>query len=365
MRLVVVGLTLSSSWGNGHATTWRALLRAMAARGHRILFLECDRPWYAETRDLHDPDYCRLVFYREVADLAHHEAAFAAADLVIIGSYVADGVAVARHIRPHAARLAFYDIDTPVTLATLDRGECAYLTPDLVPAYDHYFSFTGGPMLERLSRQYGAREPQTLYCAVDPDLYRPLPREEPPRWDLGYLGTYGADRQPALERLLLEPARRLPGRRFVVAGPQYPPTIAWPANVERIEHLPPTGHPRFYNDCRLTLNVTRADMVAAGYSPSVRLFEAAACGTPIVSDIWPGLETIFTPAQEILLAATPEDVVHAIQLPPAALARLGARARARVLAAHTAAHRARAVEAVLAAGRHPGDMARTRKVGTR
>jgi spore maturation protein CgeB len=138
----------------------------------------------------------------------------------------------------------------------------------------------------------------------------------------------------------------LPQRRFVVAGPQYPDDIGWPPNCERIEHLPPHEHRRFYNRQRFTLNVTRADMIAAGWSPSVRLFEAAACGTPIVSDRWAGIESLFVPGREILLASTPTDVLRLLQeIDEDERRAIGERARKRVLAAHTAAHRAGQLEA--------------------
>lgn len=343
-RVVVIGLTLSSSWGNGHATTYRALLKALAERGHDVVFLECDRPWYAEHRDLIEPDYCRLFFYDNVAELHTHRRLISSADLVIVGSYVVDGCDVARLVRPWARRLAFYDIDTPVTLARLQAGTAGYISAEIIPLYDLYLSFTGGPTLRALETDYGARAAFPLYCAVDPALYRPSEIASPPRWHLGYLGTYSADRQPTLDRLLLEPARRAPTLRFVVAGPQYPPDIEWPSNVERLEHVPPSRHAEFYTSLAWTLNVTRADMIAAGYSPSVRLFEAAACGTPIISDYWQGLDEILRIDREVMVARTAEDVLAVLAQLPHQGARIGRAARASVLAAHTAAHRAHALE---------------------
>jgi spore maturation protein CgeB len=341
MKLVVLGLSLSSSWGNGHATTFRALLEAFVARGHDVLFLERDVPWYANQRDLVDPDWCRLEFYSDLADLARFDGAIADADAVIVGSYVPEGVAVGERVQRLAQGVtAFYDIDTPVTLAKLARGDFEYIAPESIPGYDVYLSFTGGPTLAFLEDHYGSPAARPLYCSVDPALYHPTGAAK--RWDLSYLGTYSPDRQPTLERLLLEPARALPERRFVVAGPQYPDDIAWPANVERIAHLPPADHAAFYSASRATLNVTRADMIAAGWAPSVRLFEAAACATPIVSDIWEGLDQIFAPDSEILLAATSADVVAALERED--LAAIGLGGQRRVLAEHTAAHRAAELE---------------------
>jgi spore maturation protein CgeB len=239
--------------------------------------------------------------------------------------------------------VSFYDIDTPVTLAKLERGDYEYLTPALIRDYDVYFSFTGGPTLDYLMEHYSSPAARALYCSVDPKAYPALDREK--RWDLSYLGTYSPDRQPTLERLLIEPARRAPHLRFVVAGPQYPDDIDWPSNVERIDHVPPGEHPAFYAQSRYTLNVTRADMIRAGYSPSVRLFEAAACGTPIISDIWDGIETLLEPGRDIVLAETSQDVLEVLDAWPETRQKaMGASAQKRILAEHTAAHRAASME---------------------
>lgn len=312
LDIVFIGLSLSSSWGNGHATTFRALIRGLHAQGHRVLFLERDVPWYASQRDLPDPDFCRLAYYSGADELTNRfELAITSADAVIIGSYVPDGVAVIEAVAALSPkRLCFYDIDTPVTLAKLDRDDEEYLALEQMSVFDAYFSFSGGEVLNRLERDYGARQAIDLYCSVDAERYGNT--GEGFQWDLGYLGTYSPDRQPTLERLLIEPARALPHLRFVVAGPQYPDTIDWPANVERIEHLPPQEHPSFYSRQRFTLNVTRADMIAAGWSPSVRLFEAAACGTPIISDDWRGLSELLPEGEAIFIARSTDDVVAAL-----------------------------------------------------
>jgi spore maturation protein CgeB len=349
VKLVVLGLSLSSSWGNGHATTYRGLLRAFARRGHDVTFLERDAPWYAAHRDLPAPDFCRLALYESLRDLARFREEVAEADAVIVGSYVPDGIEVGRWVQATARGVtAFYDIDTPVTMAALADGRCEYVSPALIEDYDLYLSFTGGPVLDDLERRYGSPAARALYCSVDAQAYRPLRIAR--RWDLSYLGTYSADRQPTLERLLIEPARRAPELRFCVAGPQYPAGIDWPGNVERIDHVGPADHPAFYAASRFTLNVTRADMIAAGWSPSVRLFEAAACGTPIISDQWEGLDTLLAPGAEIVLAERTEEVLAALrETSETDRAAMGAAARQRILSAHTAEHRAAELEACLLA----------------
>jgi len=343
--IVVLGLSLTSSWGNGHATTYRALLRALAERGHRILFLERDVPWYARARDLPAPSFCEVGLYRDEEELADRYAArVRAADLVMQGSFVPEGRAVADWVLGTARGLtAFYDIDTPVTLASLQSDECAYLARRQVPRFELYFSFTGGPTLRRLESEFGARRARALYCSFDPDDY--FPEQVATRWDLGYMGTYSTDRQGPLNELMLLPAASDPARRFVVAGALYPPEITWPGNVARIEHLAPAEHRGFYASQRWTLNLTRSDMKAAGYSPSVRLFEAAACGVPVLSDDWKGLEEFFRPGEEILVVRSAADVVNALGRVSVDEARqMGQRARRRALEQHTARHRADAFE---------------------
>jgi spore maturation protein CgeB len=349
LRIVILGLSITSSWGNGHATTYRALVRALCRRRHSVLFLERETPWYREHRDLPQPPFGRTSLYHNIAELqAQWSGAVRAADVVIVGSYVPDGVAVARFVQETARGLAvFYDIDTPVTLAAVAAGRCEYLTAALIPGFDLYLSFTGGSVLRRIEDEFGAPAARALYCGVDPDCHRPAPR--PPSWDLGYLGTFSADRQPALDRLLCTPARRWQQGRFAVAGSLYPDTLTWPANVEHIEHIEPGGHATFFARQRFTLNVTRADMIRSGYSPSVRLFEAAACGVPIISDWWPGLADVFSPDREVLIAHGADEVLHYLrELNEAKRLEIADNARRRVLACHTADHRASAFESYIA-----------------
>ncbi len=339
MRVVILGLSITSSWGNGHATNYRALARALHERGDEVRFLERQAPWYAAHRDLPRPPFGETVLYDSLAELDSHAAAVAAADLVIVGSFVPEGVAVAEWaLRRARGTVAFYDIDTPVTLDRLARGDEEYLSPSLVPRFDLYLSFTGGPALEQLAERWGARRPVAFFCFVDPAAYRPV-ADAAERWSLTYLGTYSAGRQAGLDELLVAPARADPALRAVIAGPMYPPELRWPPNVERIEHVAPREHPGFYCAGAWTLNVTRPEMRVLGHSPSVRLFEAAACGVPIVSDTWPGIEDVLEPGREIVLAENRHDVLAALARPAAERRAIGDAARERVLAAHTATHR--------------------------
>ncbi|HEY9639210.1 MAG TPA: glycosyltransferase [Coleofasciculaceae cyanobacterium] len=348
LKLVILGLSITSAWGNGHATTYRGLVRGLCDRGHQVLFLERDMPWYAANRDLPEPPWGKTELYQDLSDLQHRfTTEVKTADLVIVGSYVPEGVAVGDWVTRTAQTAAFYDIDTPVTLAKLERGDAEYLSAELIPRYQLYLSFTGGPTLQRLEQQFGSPQARPLYCSVDPDLYYPEVKQLP--WDLGYMGTYSADRQPVLEELMLQPARHWQAGRMVVAGSQYPSDLLWGTNVERIEHLPPIQHRDFYNAQRFTLNITRADMVRSGYSPSVRLFEAAACATPIISDKWEGLETFFEIGSEILVSQSWQETLHYLKdIPESERREIGDRAYQRVLSAHTAAHRAAELEQYIA-----------------
>jgi spore maturation protein CgeB len=350
MKVVFVGLSISSSWGNGHATNYRALARELCRRGHQVHFYERDVPWYAAHRDLPRLAHGKLCLYQDLADLRQLACAdVAEAELVIQGSYVPEGAAVADWLLQTGSGItAFYDIDTPITVDKLQRGDREYLGEEQVSRFDLYLSFTGGPVLEHLRDRYGARRPVWFPCLVDPRAYRPL--GELPRLALGYLGTYSDDRQPTVDALLIEVARRRPRLRFAVAGPSYPAQIEWPSNVERIEHLPPAEHARFYGAQRFALNVTRERMRETGFSPSVRLFEAAACGTPIVTDRWPGLEEVLSPGDEILVADSTEQLLAILdEVDEQRRLDIADRARRRVLTEHTAARRVDVLESVVRA----------------
>jgi spore maturation protein CgeB len=352
LDVVIIGLTLSSAWGNGHATTYRALLRGLHQRGHRVLFLEQDQPWYAAHRDEAAPQYCELQLYSGFEDLRRRFAErIAAADAVIVGSYVNRGAEVCDWVLEEACAVrAFYAIDTPVTLASLEAGTCEYLRREQIAAFDLLLSFTGGPTLQYLQTAFGAQRAEALYCSVDVDQY--APRACLKNLDLGYMGTYSADRQEGLERLLLEPARRLPTHAFAVCGAQYPHELRWPANVRWTQHCPPHEHVEFYCRQRCTLNLTRTEMRRRGFSPSVRLFEAAACQAPIISDDWPGLAELFEPEKEIIIASSTDEVVERLAYTSDQdLQRLARNARERVLQAHSGRCRAAELEGYLQAAR--------------
>jgi spore maturation protein CgeB len=353
MKLVIFGLTVSSSWGNGHATLWRGLIRALAAQGHDVVFYERDVPWYAGHRDLTELPDATLLIYRDWQGVAARAADFLDADALFVTSYCPDAVAATRLIADRARGVrVFYDLDTPVTLGRVAAGEDVdYLPPEGLRSFDLVLSYTGGPALEALERKLGARRTAPLYGHVDPEVHRPVPAQAMFGGDLSYLGTFAEDRQALVERLFLEPARRRPEMRFVLGGSGYPQDFPWTDNIYFMRHVAPPDHPAFFCSSRATLNVTRRDMAAMGWCPSGRLFEAAACGAPILSDDWDGLDAFFTPDEEILLVSSPEDVLSALDRDDAELRRMAARARERTLAEHSSAERARELVSLLETAR--------------
>ncbi|HYG87126.1 MAG TPA: glycosyltransferase [Azospirillum sp.] len=360
MKIVIFGLTISSSWGNGHATLWRGLVKALAHRGHRVVFFERDVPYYAEHRDVWEIPRGELVLYPDWDSVAKQvERHLSDADVAMVTSYCPDGVAASDLVLGSKAhRKVFYDLDTPVTLARLRAGERpSYLPKGGLGGFDLVLSYTGGQALTELRERLGARMTLPLYGWVDPEVHKPTAPVETYMADLSYLGTYAEDRQETLERLFLEPARRLPRRRFVIGGAKYPHDFPWTPNLFFVRHLPPAEHPAFFSSSKLTLNATRGAMKRMGWCPSGRLFEAAACGTPVVSDDFEGLGAFFEPGREILVARDTDDVTTALALPRGQLDQIAHRARERTLAEHTADRRVTDLRGALdAVGKRVGGM---------
>lgn len=354
MKIVIFGLTISSSWGNGHATLWRGLCRALIEAGHRVVFFERDVPYYAANRDLYALPGGSLRLYAEWAEIAATaKAELSDAEVGIATSYCPDALAATRLLLDSPRALSvFYDLDTPVTLSRLSAGDSVpYLGPRGLADFDLVLSYTGAGALEALKQRLGARRVAPLYGHVDPAVHRPVPPAPQYRADLSYLGTYAADRQAALEKLFLAPARQRPRQRFLIGGAQYPAEFPWSDNIFFVRHMPPAEHPAFFSSSRFTLNVTRRAMAEMGWCPSGRLFEAAACGTALLSDVWPGLEEFFTPGEELLPVSATEDVVAALSLDEATVRRLAAAGRERVLDSHTSRHRAAELIAAVEAAR--------------
>ncbi len=343
MKIVIFGLSVTSSWGNGHATLLRGLFRALHHMGHEIHFFERDTPYYAAHRDLATLPSATIHLYSDW-DAIVQEACreLSDADVGMVTSYCQDGRAASELVRDSRLwRKAFYDMDTPVTLSQLDKGESVpYLPNGGFAGFDIVFSYTGGLALERLRNLLGAKRAAALYGWVDPEVYFQVPPEPKFACKLSYLGTYAADRQQALMDLLVKPAEKLEHHQFLVGGAMYQGTQLWPKNIRLIDHVSPSDHRAFYSSCPITLNITRGSMAAMGYCPSGRLFEAAACGTAVMSDDWDGLDTFFTPGEEIMIVRSTAEAMEAVTSDSDQLSRIGSRARERALSCHTAELRA-------------------------
>ena len=352
MNFVIFGLSISSAWGNGHATLLRGLFRALHTRGHEIHFFEKDFPYYAAHRDAAVLPYAHLHLYQDWNQaVGEIRQAVGKADVGVVTSYCPDGAAACRLILDsHLPRSVFYDMDTPVTLERLARGErIDYLPQEGLAEFDLVLSYTGGRTVDGLREQLGARNVAPLYGWVDPAIHFRQPVHEGFAAALAYLGTYAADRQPALEELLIAPAHDLADRQFVVAGALYPDRASWPVNIKSFDHIAPPDHGRFYSSSPLILNVTRASMAQNGFCPSGRLFESAACGTAVLSDWWDGLDTFFRPGEEILVAESKGQAIEALSRDSADLEAIGLRARERAMDCHTADIRAQRLLALIEA----------------
>lgn len=360
MKLVVFGLTISSSWGNGHATIWRGLGRGLKALGHKLVFFEKDVPYYAAHRDLMEPEGAYLVLYSAWDQIrAKARKELDDADAAIVTSYCPDAKEACELLFNSNAKVkCFYDLDTPVTLKAIkDSGSAPYIPSSGLSGFDLVLSYTGGGALEGLKTELNARRVAPLYGSVDPASHGPAPAIKDYEASLSYLGTYAEDRQAALERLFVEPATRSAQKRFIIGGALYPDDFPWKPNIYFVRHVPPPRHPSFYCSSAFTLNVTREAMARMGYCPSGRLFEAAACGVPVISDWWEGLDRFFEPGSEIVIARTSDDVMEALEMDEAQRKRIGRMARERTLSGHTALSRARELERLVecAAGSLKGE----------
>ena len=354
MQILFFGLTVSSSWGNGHATPYRALLRALHDLKVHTVFFERDVPYYAKHRDFDTCDYCELILYKDWEAIRQSALRRArASDVVVTASYLSEGARISEELLGLEAPLhVFYDLDTPITLSRMQHGGVEYLRPDLIPQFDLYLSFTGGSILRTLEQTFGARCAEPLHGCVDPDLYVRVDCQPRFACDLSFMGTYAPDRSDCIRDLFVAAAKRLPQQHFLLAGSMYPSEWTWPAGMQRLEHVAPSDHPALYSSSRATLNLTRSEMARSGYCPSGRFFEASACGTPLLTDEWEGLESFFNIDEELLVVRSTDDVVRALELPNADLQRMAARARERTLDEHTGRQRAKQLLAACEGARH-------------
>lgn len=362
MRVAFIGSSLVSCYWNGAATYYRGLLRALAARGHEITFLEPDAFDRQANRDIPDPDWARVVVWPATPDgVARALDEAGGADLVVkasgVGVFDRELEAAVPALRRPGSLVAFWDVDAP---ATLDRTGADPADPfrDLVPRYDVVFTYGGGDPVTLAYGRLGARACVPVYNALDPATHHPVPPD--PRFagtDLGFLGNRLPDREARVEEFFLGAAARSPGRRFLLGGAGWGDKPGMPANVRYLGHVGTADHNALNSSCLAVLNVNRASMAAYGFSPPTRVFEAAGAGACLVTDAWEGVEAFLEPGREILVARDGAGVAaHLAALDPARARAIGGAALRRVLAGHTYDRRAALVEAVLE-GRDPAAVA--------
>ena len=360
MKLAFYGSSLLSSYWNGAATYYRGILGALAPHGWDIVFYEPDAFDRQSHRDIEPPHYARVVVYPATPDaLAGVLAQAAQADVVVKASGVGvfdtellDGVIA--HARP-GALLVFWDVDAAATLQEM-RGAPDHPMRRALPALDVVLTYGGGPPVVSAYAGFGARACTPIYNALNPAAHFPVPPD--PRFiaDLGFLANRLPDREARVEAFFLEPAARMPGRRFLLGGNGWHDK-PMSSNVRAIGHVGTAEHNAFNCSPAAVLNVARDSMAAVGFSPATRVFEAAGAGACLITDAWEGIELFLRPDEEVLVARDGADVAaHLAALTPDRARTIGAAALRRVLDKHTYAQRAVIVDRLLreAAGNRAG-----------
>ena len=353
MRIIFFGSSLVSAYWNGAATYYRGLIRALAARGHTITFYEPDAYDRQAHRDIPDPEWVRVVVYPatdEGVRTALDEAGRAGADLLIkcsgVGVFDALLEEAVLGLRSGSKLVAFLDVDAPATLERIgaDQDDPFRLC---IPTYDLILTYGGGPPVVEGYAAYGARACVPIYNALDPETHHPVPPDPRFAADLGLLANRLPDREARVEEFFLRPAAARPDRRFLLAGNGWGDKPL-PSNTGYLGHLYTRDHNAFNCTPLALLNVARESMARYGYSPATRVFEAAGAGACLISDRWLGIDEFLEPEREILIASDGEEVAALLDaLEPERARQIGLAARARVLFAHTYAHRAIQLERVL------------------
>jgi len=352
LQIAFFASSLVSSYWNGAATYYRGLARALHGRGHALTFYEPDAFDRQAHRDLPDPAWARSVVWDPASpgDLDRCLEEARGADLVVKASGVGvqDALLEARvlELRRPGNRIAFWDVDAPATLERLVRDPADPFRA-LVPRFDLVLTYGGGDPVVRAYRALGARACVPIYNGLDPDTHHPVAPD--PRFDahLAFLGNRLPDREARVEEFLLRTAAILPARRFLLGGAGWDDKTL-PANVRRLGHVGTADHNAFNCTPLAVLNVSRDSMARNGFSPATRVFEAAGAAACIVTDDWDGLDAFLEPGAEVLPVRDGVEVAEVLAgLTPARARRVGLAARRRVLAEHTYARRAEAVEAAL------------------
>lgn len=354
MNIAMFGSSLVSAYWNGAATYYRGIVRALAARGHRVTFYEPDAFERQRHRDIDDPPWARVVVYPgddEAQALATFEAAQREADLLVKTSGVGVYDALLEQALAHARRpgrlTAFWDVDAPATLARVQR-DAADPFRACIPEYDLVLTYGGGQPVIDAYRALGAAECVPIYNALDPSTHHPAPADARFAGDLGFLGNRLPDREARVEEFFLKAAAALPDKRFVIGGNGWAGK-GMPPNVVDLGHVYTRDHNAFNCSCNAVLNISRDSMAATGFSPATRVFEAAGAAACLITDAWVGIEQFLEPGREVLVAHDGAQVAEILRgLDPKQARAIGQAAFRRVLAEHTYDHRAAQLDALLA-----------------
>ena len=353
LDIAIFGSSLVSSYWNGAATYFRGIIHALHQRGHRITFYEPDALDRQRHRDMPPPPWCDVVVYPGSGEDGVARALEQAreADLVVKAS----GVGVFDEwlerevlaLQGPGTLVAFWDVDAAATLERI-AGDPEDAFRGLIPRYDLVLTHGGGDQVVQAYRGFGARECVPVYNALDPATHHPV--EAKPRFvaSLGFLGNRLPDRESRVRGFFFDAAARLPGECFLLGGSGWQVDAGRFPNVRHLGHVSTRDHNAVNCSVRLVLNINRDSMARTGFSPPSRMFEAAGAGACLVTDAWDGIEQFLEPGSEVLIAHGPEEVAeHVRSVDSGQARRIGARARARLLAEHTYAQRAAQLEAVL------------------
>lgn len=351
MKIAFYGSSILSCYWNGAATYYRGLIKALAAMGHQVTFLEPNAFGRQERRDIEPPDWCEVVVYPASEEGVERACCWArTADVVVkasgVGVYDNELLKIAMaSTRPDAVRI-WWDVDAPATLAELAAAPEAPLRR-LLPTLDAVVVYGGGPTVAGEYEALGARRCVAIYNGIDPETHFPAQPDSRFAGDLGFLGNRLPDREARLQEFLFGPARRAPKLQFVIGGAGWDGADL-PANVRNLGHVGTGDHNAFNASPRAILNVNRDSMAKRGFSPPTRVFEAAAAGACIITDAWEGIEKFLEPDRQVLVARDGQEVLDLLSgLGDERAREIGERARARILADHSYAQRAREVDALL------------------
>lgn len=351
MRFAFFGSSLVSSYWNGACTYYRGLIRALHARGHQVTFYEPMAYERQQHRDIEDPSYARVVIYPAQSEgdvLSTVQSARSSADVVIktSGVGVHDHLLEAAVLDLGAPMTIFWDVDAPATLARMESDDTDPLRSRLAE-FDLVLTYGGGDRVVQRYAALGARHCVPVYNALDPSTHFPVPPRPDLRADLTFLANRLPDREARAQEFFFRAVAAAPERTFLLGG------SGWghrprDANLRYLGHVSTVAHNALNCSALGVLNVSRESMASNGFSPATRIFEAAGAGACVITDAWEGIGEFLEPEAEVLVAHDGDEVAAYVQaLDPSWARRIGDRARRRILAQHTYAHRAEQVEGIL------------------